>query len=151
MSDEKKIKVINGEGQETLVPEHIANDEPTLKRLLASFYGTDNFRIERKEENGETVLKVVKMAGSKGKGGAASPVFALVDCQGGQNPVILLYTEVGELDLLSLPPEETVRMQGEAQKALATGEIMQRAMGTSLARLAGSASVNMTQIRIPGF
>lgn len=94
MSEEKKIKVINGEGQETLVPEHIANDEPTLKRLLASFYGTDNFRIERKEENGETVLKVVKMAGSKGR--AASPVSALVDCQGGQNPVILLYAEMDD-------------------------------------------------------
>ena len=40
-AEEKKIKVITGEGQETFIPESIARDDATLKRLLASFYGTE--------------------------------------------------------------------------------------------------------------
>ena len=62
MSEEKKIKVVTGEGQETFIPENIAKDDATLKRLLASFYGTDNFRIERKDENGHFLgLLIISM------------------------------------------------------------------------------------------
>jgi hypothetical protein len=148
MSDEKKIKVITGEGQETFVPESIANDEPTLKRLLASFYGTDNFRIERKEENGETVLHVVKMAGTKGYTGA--PLQILKELAGAENPVIVLYRELADVDITHLSPEEVPVLNQRVEEALKVGAEQYRQMLSTRARLIHS-NANPTRLPITGF
>ena len=148
MSDEKKIKIVNGEGQETFVPESIANDEATLKRLLASFYGTDNFRLDRKEENGETVIHVVKMAGSKG--GASAPLDVLRACAGSENPVVSLYRELAEVDSAQLPAEEVARMQKRIEDVLGAGQELYRRMGAARTRLARAASFP-TPIPVTGF
>lgn len=137
MSDEKKIKIVNGEGQETLVPESVANDEATLKRLLASFYGTDNFRLDRKEENGETVIHVVKMAGSKG--GAAAPLTVLLTCAGSENPVLILYRELADVDITQLSAEEVVGMQKGIEDALGAGQELYDRMGAARSRLVRAA------------
>ena len=137
-TEEKKVKVVTGEGQETFVPESIAKDDATLKRLLASFYGTDNFRIERKEENGETVVRVVKMAGAKGQ--AVSPVQTLTGCAGSENPVILLYRELAEVDLTRLVPEEVPVLNQRVEDALAQGAGQYRRMQSARTRLERSSS-----------
>lgn len=134
MNDEKKIKVVTGEGQETFVPESIARDDATLKRLLASFYGTDNFRIERKEENGEALVRVVKMAGAKGN------LAALRDCSGGENPVQVLYRELAQVDLTQLAPEEIPILNRRVEEALAAGTEQYQRMQSARTRLARSRS-----------
>ena len=138
MSDEKKIKIVNGEGQETFVPESIAKDDATLKRLLASFYGTDNFRLDRKEENGETVIHVVKMAGSKG--GASAPLAVLMGCAGSENPVVSLYRELADVDVTQLSAEDVARTQKRIEDALVAGQELYRRMSASRTRLARAAS-----------
>ena len=148
MSEEKKIKVVTGEGQETFIPESIARDDATLKRLLASFYGTDNFRIERKAENGETVVHVVKMAGAKGY--ATSPVILLKSCANCENPVVALYRELASVDVTDLTPEEVCQMQKRVEATLATGEELYRRMEASRTRLARSSSFP-SPIPVPGF
>jgi hypothetical protein len=148
MSDEKKVKIVNGEGQETFVPESIANDDATLKRLLASFYGTDNFRLDRKQENGETVVHVVKMAGAKGY--ATSPVILLQNCPGRQNPVVALYRELAGLDVTGLTPDEVCQMQKRVEATLGTGQELYRRMEFARTRLARSSSFP-SPIPIPGF
>lgn len=129
MSDEKKIKVVTGEGQETFVPESIARDDTLLKRLLASFYGTDNFRIERKEENGEALVRVVKMAGAKGN------LPALRACPGGENPVQALYRELAQVDLTRLAPEEIPILNLRVEEALAAGTEQYQRLQSARARL----------------
>ena len=148
MTDEKRIKIVNGEGQETYVPENIANDDATLKRLLASFYGTDNFRLERKQENGENVVHVVKMAGAKGS--AISPLVMLMDCPGRENPVVRLYRELADVDVTELTPEEVARMQKRVEETLGTGQELYRRMGASHTRMARSNGFP-APISIPGF
>jgi hypothetical protein len=148
MSDEKKVKIVNGEGQETFVPESIANDDATLKRLLASFYGTDNFRLDRKQENGETVVHVVKMAGAKGY--ATSPVILLRSCAGGENPVVALYRDLAGVDVTGLTPEEICQMQKQVEATLETGQGQYQRMQASRTRLARSSSFP-SPISIPGF
>lgn len=144
MSDEKKIKVVTGEGQETFVPEAIASDDALLKRLLASFYGTDNFRIERKEENGEPLVRVVKMAGAKGN------LPALRDCPGGENPVQALYRELAQVDLTRLAPDEISILNQRVEKALAAGTEQYRRMQAARTRLARARSFP-APIPIAGF
>lgn len=144
MSDEKKIKVVTGEGQETFVPEAIASDDALLKRLLASFYGTDNFRIERKEENGEPLVRVVKMAGAKGS------LPALRDCPGGENPVQALYRELAQVDLTRLAPEEISILNQRVEKALTAGTEQYRRMQAARTRLARARSFP-APIPIAGF
>jgi hypothetical protein len=61
LATEEKVKVVTGEGQETFVPASIASDDAALARALAAFFGTDNFRLDRKEENGKTVIYVVTL------------------------------------------------------------------------------------------
>ena len=145
---EKKIKIVNGEGQETFVPESIANDDAMLKRLLASFYGTDNFRLDRKQEDGETVVHVVKMAGTKGN--ASSPLAVLLDCAGSENPVVALYRELAEVDATGLSPEEICRMQKRVEEALNTGQELYRRMSASRTRLSHAKSFP-SPIPITGF
>ena len=148
MSEEKKIKIVNGEGQETFVPESIANDDAMLKRLLASFYGTDYFRLERKEENGDTVVHVIKMAGTIGV--ASLPLAVLLDCPGGENPVVALYRELAEVDAAGLSPEEVCRMQKRVEQALETGQELYRRMSASQTRLSRAKSFP-SPIPITGF
>ncbi len=129
MSDEKKIKVVTGEGQETFVPESISRDDTLLKRLLASFYGTDNFRIERKEENGEALVRVVKMAGAKGN------LPALRNCPSGENPVQALYRELADLDLAQLAPEDIPILNRRVEEALAAGTEQYQRLQSARTRL----------------
>jgi len=145
MNDEKKIKVLTGEGQETFVPEAIANDDTLLKRLLASFYGTDNFRIERKEENGEAIVRVVKMAGAKG-----NSVFHLKTCPGGENPVQALYRELAQVDLTQMAPEEIPILNRRVEEALTAGTEQYRHMQSARTRLARARSFP-APILIAGF
>ena len=145
MSDEKKIKVVTGEGQETFVPESIARDDATLKRLLASFYGTDNFRIERKEENGEMVVRVAKMAGAKG-----NVVPALIACPGSENPVQVLYRELANVDISTLPPEQVPLLNKRVEETLAAGADQYRRMQAARARLI-HANAFPALFPIPGF
>jgi hypothetical protein len=147
-TEEKKVKVVTGEGQETFVPESIAKDDATLKRLLASFYGTDNFRIERKEENGETVVRVVKMAGAKGQ--VVSPLLTLTGCTGGENPVVPLYRELADVDLTRLAPEEVPALNKRVEDALAHGAEQYQRMQSARARLERSSS-SPACIPIAGF
>lgn len=148
MSEDEKIKVVTGEGQETFVPESIANDDATLKRLLAAFYGTDNFRIERKDENGETVVRVVKMAGAKGI--ASSPLGILMRSPGGENPVQVLYRELAEVDVTTFDPEEVMRLQNRVTPALDTGQDWYHRMELARSRLKRS-SIAPAPAAIPGF
>ncbi len=145
MNDEKKIKVVTGEGQETFVPESIARDDATLKRLLASFYGTDNFRIERKEENGEMVVRVVKMAGAKGH-----VVPALIACPGSENPVQVLYRELGNVDITTLPPEQVPLLNKRVEETLSAGADQYRRMQAARTRLM-RANAFPALLPIPGF
>ena len=148
MSEEKKIKVVTGEGQETFIPENIAKDDATLNRLLASFYGTDNFRIERKDENGETVVHVVKMAGAKGS--AAAPLQILIACAGSENPVQVLYRELADLDITRVSPEEILTLNQRVENALALGEEQHRRMQSARNRLTRS-STSPACLPIAGF
>ena len=148
MNDEKKVKIVNGEGQETFVPESIASDDATLKRLLASFYGTDNFRLDRKQENGETVVHVVKMAGAKGY--ATSPVILLKSCASRENPVVALYRDLAGVDITDLTPDEICQMQKRVEETLAIGQELYRRMEAARTRLARSSSFP-SPIPIPGF
>jgi hypothetical protein len=144
MNDAKNIKVVTGEGQETFVPEHIASDDATLKRLLAPFYGTDNFRIERKEENGETVVRVVKMAGAKGR-----VLAALASCEGGENPAQLLYRELAGLDVSALAADEIPRLNKRVEQALSEGTAQYRRMQAARNRLA-RARTFPSSLPVPG-
>lgn len=147
-TEEKKIKVVTGEGQETFVPESIAKDDATLKRLLASFYGTDNFRIERKDENGEAVVRVAKMAGAKGQ--VVSPLLTLTGLTGSENPVILLYRELAEVNLTRLAPAEVSALNQRVGDALAQGAEQYRRMQSARTRLERSSSSSAC-IPIAGF
>jgi hypothetical protein len=148
MNDEKKTRVVTGEGQETFVPEDIAANDARLKRLLASFFGTDNFRIERKEENGEMVVRVAKMAGAKGYTGA--PLQILKTLAGAENPVIMLYRDLTDVDITKLLPEEVPVLNKRVEEALKQGAEQYRRMQSACARLArGNASP--APILIPGF
>ncbi len=145
MSDEKKIKVVTGEGQETFIPEAIASDDALLKRLLASFYGTDNFRIERKEENGEPLVRVVKMAGAKG-----NIVPTLITCPASENPAQALYRELAQVDLTRLAPNEISILNQRVEQALAAGTEQYRRMQAARTRLARARSFP-APIPIAGF
>jgi hypothetical protein len=146
--EEKKVKIVTGEGQETFVPETVAADDGALKRLLASFYGTDNFRIERKQEGGETVIHVVKLAGAKG--GAAAPLKVLKKRRGGQNPVIVLYRELAEVDLMAPQAEESVRIQKRVERALEQGHRLRDRVVSARGRLRQAAGIP-SPVAIPGF
>jgi len=146
-TEEKKVRIVTGEGQETFVPETVAADDGTLKRLLASFYGTDNFRIERKQEGGETVIHVVKLA--RAKGGAAAPLRVLRKRKGGENPVLVMYRELADVDLLA-QPEETVRLQKRIERALEQGSRQHGRVVSARARLTQSAGIP-SPAAIPGF
>jgi hypothetical protein len=137
-AEEKKIKVITGEGQETFVPESVAQDDSTLKRLLASFYGTDNFRIERKEENGESIVRVVKLAGAKGQ--VTSPIQVLTTCPGSENPVIILYRELADVDITGLDAEAVQVMNKRMEDVLESGKKQYHRMESARMRLMHSTS-----------
>ena len=145
--EEKKIKITTSEGQATFVPESIASDEPTLKRLLASFFGTDNFSIVRKEEGGETVIHVSKLAGAKG--GAAAPLKVLRKRKGGENPVIPLYRQLAGVDLLARP-DEAVLLQERIERALKEGGQQRSRMQAARTRLK-QATGAPSPLAIPGF
>jgi hypothetical protein len=141
-----KTKIITAEGQETFVPESIAADDALLKRLLASFFGTDQFRIERKQENGEIVIHVSKLAGAKGA--VAIPLEVLKKRGGGENPVILLYRELADIDILS-QPEQAALYQGRIEEALKVGGRQRERMQAARTRLK-EATPTPSPVAIPG-
>lgn len=146
--EEKKVKIVTGEGQETFVPESIARDDAALKRLLAVFYGTDNFRIERKDENGETVVHVVKMAGAKGN--IVSPLSVLAACPGRENAAIVLYRELADVDITRLTPDALPALNARLEEAISLGKDQYQQMESARARLMRS-NTSPSSIAIPGF
>lgn len=133
--------IVKIEGQEIPVPEEIGRDDDSVKRALAPYFpDAANAMITRVEE-GETVkITVVKRAGSKGNGHddivpQRVPQQYLVECEGGQNPVIVLFEELRQKDQAGMDIEALLSLDHEIAEAVEAGGKQYDAIASAYKRL----------------
>lgn len=122
------------DGQNFPLPEEIAAKDELLKAALAPFVPwIANAQIDRKEENGATVVNVIKRADWKGNAGAV--VSALVATREEMNPAVALWLQLqDQFDLND--PGVVLALEPTINKAIAAGEKEIAEVHQSLSRLA---------------
>ena len=115
---------IHLDGQAFPVPESVAEKDELLKAALAPFVPwIANAQIDRKEQDGKTVVSVIKRADWKGSDSAV--ISALIASRDEMNPAVALWMQMqGQFDtndpgtILALEPSITSSLEaGEKEIA----------------------------------
>ena len=126
------------DGQNFPLPDEIAAKDELLKAALAPFVPwIANAQIDRKDENGATIVSVIKRADWKGS--ASAVVGALIAAREEMNPAVALWLELqGGSDLND--PGVVLALEPTIENAIVAGEKDIAAVHQSLARLVECAS-----------
>jgi len=145
----KMSALIKLEGQIIPVEDAIAADDELIKKALLPFYPeVGNALISRTQEDGNTVISVLKRAGTKG----VSPFEVLVGASESVNPAIALAWEIkrleakGELE----DPIVLLRYSKQIDQAIEQGENEASDVARSRAKLQTACPKTSTAI-IVGF
>jgi len=113
------------EGQSLELPETIAiNDDALRKAIAPLFPQVATARFERvSNSEGQTVIKIVKEAGTKGLSSTSSEdiVAALKQCPRHLNPAIALHQRLSRVDT-ELSDEDTLVLEQQLDEAITAGE-----------------------------
>jgi hypothetical protein len=113
------------EGQSLELPETVAiNDDALRKAIAPLFPQVATARFERvTNPEGQTVIKILKEAGTKGLGSTTSEdiVAALKQCPRHINPALELHQRLTRIDP-NLSYEQTFALQHELDQAITAGE-----------------------------
>ena len=143
------MPIIKLEGQEIPIDAALAASDDLIRKALLPFYPeVGNATIGRKEENGETIITIVKRAGSKG----LTPFEQLVVTPESVNPAIAL---AGELKLKESKGElveffTLLQYQARIDEAIEQGTSDAEAVDQSLKKLT-VATAQPSQRIVPGF
>ena len=134
------------DGQNFPLPEEIAAKDELLKAALAPFVPwMANAQIVRKEQDGQSVVNVIKRADWKGN--AKKVGDALIAAPNEINPAIALWMELqGHID--TNDPGTILALEPTLNDAIDAGEKEISAVHQALARLVECAPVSATRIPI---
>ena len=118
------------DGQSFPVPEFIASKDELLKAALAPFVPwIANAQIDRKEQDGKTVVSVIKRADWKGN----VIVDALIASSNEMNPAVALWMQMqGQLDtndpgtILALEPSITAALEAGEKEIASVQQVLTR-------------------------
>ncbi len=129
------------DGQVFPVPEVVAEKDELLKAALAPFVPwIANAQIERKEQDGQTVVSVVKRADWKGN----AVVDALIVCPNEMNPAVALWMQIQAMDTTA--PETILALEPSIASALEVGDQEITAVHQALAQLVGCTPISAQRI-----
>ncbi len=130
------------DGQTIAVPDDAAQTDADLIRALTPLYpDVANAEIARKDENGETVITVVKRPGTKGASNRAMVLQALLDAPSAVNPAISLCLALRRNHIEDASPDELLALREQIEDALDVGEAQIDAVRNSLKLLMSAAPV----------
>ncbi len=119
------------EGQTIDVPDEIAQSDDALIRALTPLYpDVANAEIARKDENGETIITVVKRPGAKG--GCAQVLQSLLDASSEVNPALTLCMLLRQQHVEQATPDELLALRERIETAIEAGEQQIETVRTSL-------------------
>ncbi len=155
--------IVNIEGQTIKIPKELGEDDGKIKALLAPLFpGAANSKITRTVEGEETIINVVKMAGTKGLLPTAQDVVdlervhMLLDKLGetpaGENAAVALSREVKDIDSIfaNLDPEGILEMDNRIEAAMIEGKSEIDAINAAYKGLCQAEAVPMLEM-VTGF
>lgn len=134
--------IIQLDGQSFQIPELIAAKDELLKATLAPFVPwIANAQIDRKEQDGNTVVSVIKRADWKGN----AVVDMLIASPNEMNPAVELWMQIqGQLDTTA--PETILVLEPRIASALEVGDQEIAAVHQALMRLVGCTPISAHRI-----
>ena len=149
------MAIIKLEGQEIPIDEAIALDDTMLRNALTPFYpDAAHAEIARETKDGQTIVRMVKRAGTKGTNcetGTASVLNQLIQAETGLNPALELCWQLKSLEIKGkLDLEALVSLQDNIRTAIAQGETEVKQVEIAL-RLLLTAPPIPAKIVLPGF
>ena len=109
------------DGQTITLPDEVAEtDEAVIRALTPLYPDVANAEIGRKQENGETVVTVVKRPGTKGA--AHKVVENLRAAPGGANPAVSLCLALRRENIEQASPDDLLAWRERIDAALEAGE-----------------------------
>jgi hypothetical protein len=149
------MAIIKLEGQEIPIDDAIALDDTMLRNALTPFYpDAAHAEIARETKDGQTIVRMVKRAGTKGTNretGTASVLNQLIQAETGLNPALELCWQLKSLEIKGkLDLEALVFLQDNIRTAIAQGETEVKQVETTL-RLLLAAPPIPAKIVLPGF
>ena len=132
------------EGQLFPLPEEVGAQDDLVRAALAPFVPwIANAQIERKEQNGATVLTVVKRADTKGN--TAYVLAALLDTPEDVNPAVALWKRL-EREVNLDDPGTILEWQQAIAEAIRQGEEDIEWVRSALEKLVESSAVPATRV-----
>jgi hypothetical protein len=149
------MAIIKLEGQEIPIDDAIALDDTMLRNALTPFYpDAAHAEIARETKDGQTIVRMVKRAGTKGTNretGTASVLNQLIQAETGLNPALELCWQLKNLEVKGkLDLEALVSLQDDLRTAIAQGETEVKQVEIAL-RLLLTAPPIPAKIVLPGF
>jgi hypothetical protein len=149
------MAIIKLEGQEIPIDDAIALDDTMLRNALTPFYpDAAHAEITRETKDGQTIVRMVKRAGTKGTNretGTASVLNQLIQAETGLNPALELCWQLKSLEIRGkLDLEALVSLQDNIRTAIAQGETEVKQVEKTL-RLLLAAPPIPAQMVLPGF
>jgi hypothetical protein len=149
------MAIIKLEGQEIPIDDAIALDDTMLRNALTPFYpDAAHAEIARETKDGQTIVRMVKRAGTKGTNretGTASVLNQLIQAETGLNPALELCWQLKSLEIRGkLDLEALVPLQKTIHTAVAQGETEVKQVEIAL-RLLLAAPPIPAKIVLPGF
>lgn len=142
------MALIKLEGQSIPIDNAIAAADDLIRKALLPFYPeVGNATISRTEEDGETIINIVKRAGSKG----STPLACLIAAPEEVNPAIALSWELKRQDAagaLELP--QLLAYHPRIEGAIEQGEAEESQVNKALNKLK-AALAQPSQQQVPGF
>lgn len=142
------MAIIKLEGQSIPIDNDIAAADELIRKALLPFYPeVGNATISRSEEDGETVINIVKRAGTKG----STPLASLIAAPEEANPAITLAWELKRLEAAEeLELRQLLEYHPRIDRAIEQGEAEAEQVAEALNKLQ-AAVTQPSQQRIPGF
>jgi hypothetical protein len=142
VNDLKKY-ILKIEGQELTVPPEVGGlEDADLNRALTLISpSAANSKIERAEKDELATIRVIKLAGSKGKGRSSRSrkkgggLAALLSCNSRRNPAVELYLEMHAQNVNALDPARMIALADDIDSTMAAGIKQNQQVLAALARL----------------
>lgn len=138
------------EGQSVPIEAHISQDEALLKRLVSTWApAAKTGTLDYSEPDGNNTVTITLTTRAQPKGlqvVAADPLTALLEAEGGENPVLVLYRNLNALYAQATTPAEILVTQAEIEAALETGQRENKLLEDILARLQQAAAAEAPHV-----
>ncbi|MBO3458445.1 hypothetical protein G7B40_025200 [Aetokthonos hydrillicola Thurmond2011] len=137
------------EGQETPISDEVGATDQTLRDALTPFYPeVSTAEIKREEKDGNTYIRIVKRAGTKGQGNIMQ-IF--IQSEQTINPAITLTLQLKILELQGeMHIENLLLLQSQINKAISSGREWNTAVERSL-KILKQSPPKPSQTPITGF